>query len=263
MARETMRPWSPAYWSLVWELTRTEFKLRDQGTILGFLWTLLHPALIFVVLYSLFIKWLGHHTDSYAAYLLIGLVQWQFFEKSTTLGLTSLRRKASLIRNYDFAREIVVLAAVGSVFLSYLLEMAVMIIILVAAGLPPGASWLLLPALMAASLLFALGTSLILALGSVEFQDLERIWGILTTAGFYATPIFYPLKIVSAEHQWVMRLNPLVYLLEGVRGCILPGVAVPWLGLAVVIVLAGGATAASITLFHRGSGWISDRMASQ
>ena len=258
-----MRPWSPAYWFLVWELTRTEFKLRDQGTLLGFLWTLLHPALIFLVLYSLFIKWLGRQTDQYAEYLLIGLVQWQFFEKSTTLGLTSLRRKASLIRNYDFAREIVVLAAVGSVFLSYLLEMLVMLLILLAVGLPLGASWLLLPALMAALLLFALGTSLILALASVEFSDLERIWTILTTAGFYVTPIFYSLQIIDPKLQAVMRLNPLVPLLQGARGCLLPGVPIPWMELAAVVVLGGAATAAAVAIFHRGSGWISDRMAAQ
>lgn len=258
-----MRPWSSSYWFLVWELTRTEFKLRDQGTLLGFMWTLLHPALIFVVLYSLFIRWLGHQTDQYAEYLLIGLVQWQFFDKSTSLGLTSLRRKAALIRNYDFAREVLVLSSVGSVFLSYVLEMLVMLLILMAVGLSPSAGWLGLPLMMAVCLLFSLAVSLVLALASVEFQDLERIWTILTTAGFYATPIFYPLSMVGPEHRWVMEINPLVHLIQATRGCLLATVTVPWAGLTAVALTGLAVTALCLAVFHRTSGWISDRMATQ
>ena len=142
-----MRRFSPSYWFLFWELTRTEFKLRDQGTALGFAWTLLHPALMFIVLYTLFINWLGKFVDQYAAYLIIGLVQWQFFEKATMLGLGSLRRKSNLIRNFRFAREIIVLSAVGSVFWSYLLETAVLMVFLLLLGIRPAASWLLLPLL--------------------------------------------------------------------------------------------------------------------
>ena len=113
-----------AYLELLWSLTWTDFKLRDQGSVLGFLWTLLHPALIFTVLYLLFTKWMGRLVDGFAAYLLIGIVQYQFFEKSTSYALTSLRRKTLLVRNFKFPREILVFASVGSVFISYLLEMA-------------------------------------------------------------------------------------------------------------------------------------------
>lgn len=253
---------SPAYGFLLWELTRTEFKLRDQGTVLGFLWTLLHPALMFVVMYALFIKWLGQFVDQYAAYLIIGLVQWQFFEKATSQGLVSLRNKAQLIRNFDFARELIVLSAVGSVFLSYLLELVVLLAFLMLVGVRPTASWIFLPALVAVHLIFTLGVALCLALLTTEFEDLGRIWTVLMTAGFYLTPVFYPLLLIAEDYQKVMALNPLLQVLGAFRGCLLS--AQPWspFGLALVLLSGLALTAGALCVFRYRSLWIADRVLS-
>src|SRR3989338_11260350 len=99
-----------AYLDVLWEMTRGEIKQRDQGTALGFLWTLLHPALIFAVLYGLFSKWVGKFVDGYVVYLLVGLVLWNFFQKATTYALGSFRRFRGTVLNYRFPREIVVLS---------------------------------------------------------------------------------------------------------------------------------------------------------
>lgn len=238
------------YWALLWELTRTEFKLRDQGTALGFLWTLLHPALMFLVLYVLFTKWLGRHVEDYAAYLLVGLVQWQFFEKATAAGLSSLRRKAALIRNFDFAREIVVAASAGSVFVSYVMELAVMLAFLALLGVAPTAGWLALPLLVLVTAGLVLSVSLALALLSAEFEDLERVWGLLLAAGFYVTPVFYPLHLVSADYHGLMSLNPLLHVLDAWRACLLSGGLADWTPLAAVGA-AGAALAAGCLLAFR------------
>jgi len=171
-----MKPWSPAYRFLFWELTRTEFKVRDQGTVLGFLWTLLHPVLMFTVLYFLFISWFDRFVEQYAAFLIVGLVQWQFFDKATSLALNSLRRKNALVRNFKFPLEIIVFSAVGSVLWSYLLETVVLLGFLLCLGLTPAVSWPLLPAVIAVHVAFTLGVSMVLALAAVEFQDLDRVW---------------------------------------------------------------------------------------
>jgi ABC-type polysaccharide/polyol phosphate export permease len=256
-----MRPWTKAYWSLVWELTRTEFKLRDQGTLLGFFWTLLHPALMFAVLYAVFVRWLGRGVDFYGAYLLIGLVQWQFFEKATSVGFASLRQKALLIKNFNFAREITVIAGVGSVFLSYVLELAVLLLFLRASGIPLALPWLMLPLQVASLLILTLATALVLALMSVEFQDMERSWSVLTTAGFYLTPVFYPMSVISPAYRSYMELNPMLHVVAGFRACLLPRAESYGVPLVITAVFAVAGLAA-VSIFQTRARLISDRIIS-
>jgi ABC-type polysaccharide/polyol phosphate export permease len=257
-----MRPWSKAYWSLVWELTRTEFKVRDQGTLLGFLWTLLHPALMFAVLYTVFVKWLGHRVDLYGPYLIIGLVQWQFFEKATTIGFSGLRRKSLLLKNFNFAREIVVLAGVGSVFLSYLLETLVMLAFVRLLHVPFAWKWLALPLHAAALLSLATATALILGLLSVEFQDLERVWSVLTTAGFYLTPVIYPMSMVSPSYSSLLQLNPMLHVVTGFRSALMPNDP-PYEAQSAALLLASLAVAlAAIVVYQTRARLISDRVIS-
>jgi ABC-2 type transport system permease protein len=254
------RPWSKPYWSLVWELTRSEFKLRDQGTVFGFFWTLLHPAMMFTVLYVVFVKWLGHQVPRYGSYLIVGLVQWQFFEKATTAGFSNLRRKAPLLRNFKFASEITVLAGVGSVFVSYVFEVAVMIFFVRLSGVPFTPAWLLLPLHMAALLAVSLATALILALLSIEFQDMERIWSVLLATGFYLTPVFYPIGVIAPEYHRYMRLNPMLHMIAGFRGCMLAD-SPPEYGLPAAIgVCALAMTLAGVAVFRKYSLKISDRI---
>jgi ABC-type polysaccharide/polyol phosphate export permease len=256
-----MKSRSKNYWSLVWELTRTEFKLRDQGTFLGFLWTLLHPAMMFTVIYVVFVKWLGNHVPLYGPYLVIGLVQWQFFDKATTTGFANLRRKAGLIRNFSFASEITVIAGVGSVFLSYVFEMAVLLVLLGLWGVRPALSWLALPLHVATLTALTLATALVLALLSVEFQDMERTWSVLITAAFYVTPVFYPLSVISERFQPYMKLNPMLHVIAGFRSCLLPNSPAEGV-LRPALVLAGSLAAAlaAVALFQKRALAISDRV---
>src|SRR5207237_8705306 len=107
-------------WDLFWMLTRTEFRLRDQGTLVGFLWTLMHPLFIFAVLSTMFAHWMAPKIPHYSACLLIGIVQWNFFLSGTEAGLTSLRRKARLMASFAFPRALIVLSSVVAVLLSHL-----------------------------------------------------------------------------------------------------------------------------------------------
>ena len=255
-----MRPWSKTYWSLVWELTRTEFKLRDQGTILGFLWTLLHPAMMFTVQYVVFVKWFGNHVPGYGSYLLIGIVQWQLFDKATTTGFANLRRKAGLLRNFSFASEITVIAGVGSVFLSYVFEMAVLLILIHVCGVPISPSWLALPLHIAALLSLSLALALVLALLAVEFQDMERAWSVVVTASFYLTPVFYPLSVISSEFQPFMKLNPMLHVIMGFRSCLLPDSTAYILRPAVILAASLAVVFASVAVFQKRALAISDRI---
>ncbi|MBI5239758.1 MAG: ABC transporter permease [Elusimicrobia bacterium] len=249
------------YGHLLYELTRTEVLMRDQGTVLGFLWTLLHPALMFAVLYALFVKWMGKFVDTYAVYLLVGIVLWNFFQKSTSYALGSFRRMRGTVLNYRFPREIVVFSAVGAVLWSSAMEFCVLVPVLLALGQAPHWTWLLLPGVFALELLLATALSLFLAICAVEFEDLERIWDVLTSAMFYLTPVFYPLSILSPRYQELMRLNPLMQILRMFRDCVIAGKP-PAAGVVLALLAIGLAgVAAGRALLRRLEYRLADKLA--
>ncbi|MBI5623726.1 MAG: ABC transporter permease [Elusimicrobia bacterium] len=239
-----------SYLRLLWQLTWAEFKLLDQSTVTGFFWTLLQPALMFVVLYALFTRLLGHGVDNYPAYLVTGLVGWRFFEKSTSYALNSLKRKASLLRNFRFPRELIVLSAFGSVLIAHAAELVVLLGFLAAIGIRPGAGWLLLPLPVLLNILLALGVSMVLAMLVLVYEDMERIWSILMTAAFFLTPVFYPASMLTESQRGLLALNPMVHVLDAFRWSLL---ATPVSSIGAVVVLAGAAvlSAASFFLFRR------------
>ncbi len=250
------------YLELLWELTSVEFRLRDQGTLLGFFWTLLQPALMFAVLYALFVRWLGRFVDQYAAYLLIGLVLWNFFQKATSVGLTSLKRRVALVRNYRFPREIIVMSAVGAVFASTTLEIVVLTPFLLVMGLRPSWAWLILPLLCLLLLALATAASIGLALLAAEFRDIERIWEVATAALFYLTPVFYPLSIVSGWRRRLLSLSPLTMILSQTRGCLIDGQAPHPMHLAALVALCAALLAASLLWLRRREDRLGDTLLS-
>ena len=248
------------YAHLLWEMAYAEVRLRDQGSLLGFLWTLLHPALMFAVLYGLFIHWLGRFVPDYAAYLLIGLVLWNFFARATSYAMTSLRRYQGLLRNYRFPREIPILASVAAVQWSSLLELLVLSAVLAMLGHPPDRRWLELPALLLILLLLVSGLSLFLAVLAAEFQDMERVWEIVSTALFYLTPVFYPLSLIeSVKRGWLM-LNPLAVILTAARGAALGTPLPSWRALCALLVLGGAACAMGVWTVRRLTFRLADKL---
>jgi ABC-type polysaccharide/polyol phosphate export permease len=203
--------------NLVRELTRCEFKLRDQSTLLGFLWTLLHPALLFAVLYALFVKWMGNHVEAFPLYLLVGVVQWNYFAKGTTGGLMSVVQKSGLVTNFIFPREILVVSSVFTNLLIHALELAVMIVFLFLFGAALSWHWVLLPFSVFIETVLILGVSLFLARLAVDYKDVIRIWEIVMMTGFFVTPIFFPIEIIAPDRRQILMLNPMTRLINETR----------------------------------------------
>jgi ABC-type polysaccharide/polyol phosphate export permease len=198
-------------------LARVEWRLRQQSTFLGFLWTLLNPALMFAVLYGLFVKWLGRAQGDYASFLLIGIVEWNFFASATSYALSTLLRRGPLLKNYPLAAEVPVLASVLSVYFSHALELAALTALLYFFRGGLSASWLWLIPIDLVYLALAAGVGLILAGLFVFYSDLERIWSILLTAGFFLTPVFYPLSVLAPEKIRLLAFSPLTAIIESAR----------------------------------------------
>lgn len=238
------------YFDRLRELTAAEWRLREQSTMFGFLWTLLHPCLMFIVLYGLFTKWMGHRVADYPAYLVIGIIQYGFFNNATTYGLDSLRRRSGLLLNFTVEREIIVFSAVLSVAASFLIETAVMLAFAALTGVKPGAAWLAVPVVALVETLLVCGLCLFLSLAAARWHDFPRIWGILTTAGFFLTPIFYSLDTLSADRQRLLWLNPMTHVIEISRACVLGGRWPAFSALAVMTLGGLALLAAGLFLFR-------------
>ena len=213
------------YFIKLWSLTRAEWQLRQQSTFWGFLWTLLNPTLIFTAIYVLFVKWVGRFQNDYAVFLIIGLIEWNYFASATSYALSSLLRRTAMLTNYPLPPEIPVLASIATSAFSHYLELAVLAVFsFFFFGSADFVILLIIP-LEFAMLALICGTAFFLSVFYVLYFDTERIWGVILTAGFFLTPVFYPLSIIGARQRWLPAINPLTLAIEALRGILMPGYA--------------------------------------
>lgn len=177
------------------EMVSTDFKVRYQGSALGYMWSLLKPLFLFAILYVVFtyIIPLGKDIEHYPVYLLMGVVLWNFFTESTVIGASSVVARGDLIRKISIPRYLVVLASSLSALINLGLSLIVVFIFALLNGIMPSLSWLWMIPIIIELFIFSLGVSFLLSAAYVKFRDITYIWEILLQAGFYATPIIYPL----------------------------------------------------------------------
>ena len=197
----------------------TDFKLRYQASLLGYLWTILRPLAIFTILYIVFVKFLrlGASTPFFPVYLLFGIVIWGFFVEATTQGLTSLVARADLLRKISFPRYVVVLSIGASVLISFALNMVVIVFFMVLMSVPVRVDILWLPLLFLELVALSISLAFFLSALYVRFRDLNYIWEVCMQAAFYAVPILYPLTLVPARYARLLVLNPMAQIIQDAR----------------------------------------------
>ncbi len=205
------------------EMVVTDFKVRYQGSVLGYLWSLLKPLFLFAILYIVFtyIIPLGKDVPHYSVYLLTGIVLWNFFTESTMNGASSIVARGDLIRKVSIPRYLVVVASSLSALINLGLSLIVVVIFALLNGVMPSIEWLLLLPIVAELFIFSLGTSFLLSALYVKFRDITYIWEIFLQAGFYATPIIYPLvpRVPEMLHKWFF-INPMAQIIQDARAAI-------------------------------------------
>jgi ABC-type polysaccharide/polyol phosphate export permease len=210
------------YWYITRELTVTAFKLRDQGTFLGFLWTLLQPLAMLSVLYWLFRKQIGPEIEHFGLYLLTGIVLWTFFASGTARGLLSLVQRRDLILSVTFPRELIVLSSVLTVMFSSTLEFGVVLGFALGSGAGISWTWLWLPVILLMTGVLVIGGALLFSPWYVYARDLDNIWNIVLRMGFFLSPIFYlPETLLEPAHLRIYMLNPVAQIMTQARGVLL------------------------------------------
>lgn len=205
---------------LLSELVRTDFKLRYQGSALGYTWSLLRPLLLFVILYIVFVKFLkiGNDVPHYPVYLLLGIVIWNFFSEMTSQSLGSIVGRGDLIRKVKIPRWIIVLSSSISALINLGLNLVIIAIFVIINNVEVTTSALILPLILLQIYVFALGLSLFLSAAFVKYRDISYIWEVILQAGFYATPILYPLSVIkNISIQKILFMNPVAQAMQEAR----------------------------------------------
>lgn len=207
---------------LLVELTKTDFKLRYQGSVLGYLWALLRPLMMFAILYVVFAQLLrfGGDIPHYPVYLLAGITVWSFFTECTSQGIQAMVVRGDLIRKISFPKYIVVVSATLTAVINMLINLVVVIIFALLNGVEPSLSWLLVPVFIFELYILALGISFLLGAINVKYRDITSIWDVCIQALFYAVPIIYPISMVAESSTLaakIILLNPIAQAIQDIR----------------------------------------------
>jgi ABC-2 type transport system permease protein len=229
----------------------SDFTLRYQASLLGYLWTLLKPLAMFTILYIVFVQLLkiGAAVPYNAIYLLFGIVIWSFFADATTMGLNALVQRSDLLRKISFPRYVIIVAVATSALITFGLSMIVIVLFMAIARVPLTLNLLWLPLLFAELVALSVALGLFLSGLYVRYRDLSYIWEVVLQAGFYAAPILYPLSMIPTQWARFLLLNPMAQIIQDARYALITDETVtisqafgnPWVRIipvGIVIVLA-------------------------
>jgi len=207
---------------LLRELVITDFKLRYQGSALGYLWSLLRPMFLFIIMYVVFVYFLriGRGIPHWPVALLLGTVMWSFFAEITNGGLKSVVSQGGLLRKINFPKYIVVVAGAISAFINFAINLCVVFVFTLINGVELSWSMPLLIFYIVELFVFGLGLAFILGTVYVRLRDVKHIWDILMQGLFYATGIFFPMSTIAQQSPLIAKilmLSPVSHAIQGAR----------------------------------------------
>ena len=248
---------------LLKELSKTDFKLRYQGSVLGYLWAVLRPMLLFLILYVVFSKILRFGADipHYPVYLLAGTIFWSFFTECTNMGIQAIVMRGDLIRKLSFPKWIITISTTSTAVINLLINICVLIVFALINGVTPTWTWLLVPIFVIELYALALGVAFLLGSINVKYRDIASIWEVLIQALFYCAPIIYPVTMVaqhSAIAARIVLLNPIAQVIQDVRYSLITNTTIttwnyegPWWLKIIPVVIVIIVAIAGALYFHK------------
>lgn len=208
---------------LIWTLVRTDFKARYHGTLGGFVWALLKPMCMFVVLMGVF-SFLFASNPTYKLDLIIGLFLWDFFAEGTKSGLLSLQARGYLLTKASVPPWILVVTSISNAVITLGVFSLVMTIFLASAGhMPTGPQLLAFAAYCGALTAIVIGFSLAASVLFLRYRDLNQVWDVVLQAGFFIAPIIYPLNILPERFHFYLYVWPPTPVIEFSRAALVAG----------------------------------------
>lgn len=208
-------------------MVSTDFKLRYQQSFLGYIWSVLKPLMLFAIMYMVFVRFLrfGADVPHFSVALLLGIIMWNFFNETTTGGMMSIVGHGDLLRKIYFSKYVVVIASSMSAMINFGINFVVVVAFALLNGVVPSLSWLIVLPIVLELYLLSLGIAFFLSAVYVNLRDLSPIWEVVMQAGFYATPIIYPVSLIASKAgeygplfaRLDLILNPVAQMVQDAR----------------------------------------------
>jgi ABC-2 type transport system permease protein len=234
------------YRELVRQFVSRAIKTRYKRSFLGVAWTMLNPLLTMLVLTVVFSQLFRLSVQNYPVYVLSGLVMWSFFAGSTSSAMSEMLWSGNLLGRIYVPKSIFSVSAICTGIINLLFAMIPLLIIALSLQVKITPAILVMPFSILILAVFALGIGLLLSTAVVYFADMLPVYEVLLVIWMYSTPIIYPLEIIPARVIWLVKLNPLYYMLSLFRDPLYTG-TVPglttWLiasGFALLALIGGG-----------------------
>ena len=210
--------------SLTMTLAATDFKLRFFGSVLGYLWSLMRPLMLFGVLYVVFthVVRFGGDVKHYPVYLLTAVVLFTYFSETTSRAVVCLVERENLLRKMRFPRMVIPLSVALTALFNLAANMIVVLAFVLASGIEPRLDWLQLPLIVLALVALSVGLSMLLSALYVRYRDMHPIWEVALQVLFYGSPIFYVITALpDGAEQPVAMANPIATLLTQMRHAVI------------------------------------------
>ena len=218
------------YISLTGELVKRDLRLKYRRSILGYLWSLLNPLMMMTVMVVVFSYMFRFDIENYALYLICGQTMFNFFNEATNKAMYAVIDNGMLIKKIYVPKYIFPISRVISCFVTTSFSLVAIVIVMLVTRVQFHVSILVFWIPLLYLLVFSCGVGMILSALSVKFRDVTHLYGVLTMAWMYATPIFYPIEAVPNEVAALIRLNPLYIFIHLLRELVLYG-RVPGIGM--------------------------------
>ncbi|MBR5231392.1 MAG: ABC transporter permease [Clostridia bacterium] len=224
-------------------LVEKNVKLKYRRSFLGYLWSILNPLLIMLVMTVVFSKMFSRNIDNYPVYLFCGQLLFNFMRNSTDRAISSISISGAMLKKCYLPKYIFTLATIDGSLIDLIFSMGALLVVMIATGARFTLWLLLIPVTLAQLYVFCLGLGLFLAQANVFFRDMHFIYNAVTTAWLYLTPIFYPIESLSEKISWLIRhFNPMYFYIEQFRSMVYKGTAPS------LVLIAAGTGAAVLML---------------
>ena len=209
--------WQRHQFELIWEIARTDFKLRYSATRIGYLWAVLKPLATFLIINFVFSN-VFRGVEHYPLQLLTGIILWSYFSEGTRASMTSLSSKAALLQRVPIPYLALLLSQLIHVVLIALINAVILVGFFIYYGVTPSALAVsVTAAFYGVTTILILGFGLLTAPVFVHYRDISQLWDIALRLGFYTAPIMYPLSVVLEHLQRLLGLNPISYIIHNVK----------------------------------------------
>ncbi|MGX3014248.1 ABC transporter permease [Ursidibacter sp. B-7004-1] len=207
---------------LLKQLIIRDVKLKYRRSYLGYLWSILNPLMLMVVLVIVFSNLFRFDIPNFPLYLISGQVIFNFMVEATNMSVGSITGNASLLKKTYVPKYIFTLSKVGSSVVNLVFSLGALLLVMLFTGATFSWNLIFFPAILLQLLIFSLGISLFLAAATVFFRDIQYLWGVFVSMWMYLTPIFYPVSIIPEEYQALYQTaNPMYWYIEQFRDIVL------------------------------------------